>query len=682
MRKNIYWATGLTCLYLLLDISLARQVTWIDTLFSIGFSFAGFLLFSVFCSSLCIYIYIYRLFTYIIPLISLLALLPVLNFFYYKTYTEFITYPFLQILLREPFFLLTTLGMQILPYIGYVLPALAVWCIVTHQLLRPLFIRQTPAYKPFAVYTHIIPAVLLPALLIGCYLTLPSLYKISVCAAILTAAIVLPFLWFVWKTSLKPVRWAVGICCCILILGKVLSYKTDVLHLRLDAATLITAADTLYMPATPNDMSQSPDTQAQYQQRPVPNIPFNVLIIINDAMRARNLGVYGYTERYPDQALQPFYQKSTVFQYALSPAHYTTISIGQMFTGQGANRKPKQIKEARRLWDYAPADFFTFYVFSANKQWGNLDKFISSLHMDHLWSFAQEDDDFGSLLEMMDDAPAIKHVQEIITEHPRHYIGVLHTNNTHFPFYQNPAVIPYYRPCSSSVRSGWPQSSINCYDNAIRHVSNQEAALLESIDLSNTLVVITADHGQQFKEHGGYFYAALYDENIHVPFIWYIPPAIQQKIPAENWKLFKENTHYYVSNIDMLPTILHIAALVTQDSSIYREQDFSGRSLLTPRKNDVIVSSGCFMDWACVKRETVFADDNYYILLKPNQHHPLEIYLARDTAQQEPLSPQDISPDQLQNIYDKAPDVHPLGTFLLMLLEKQFPQLATHQPTH
>ena len=67
--------------------------------------------------------------------------------------------------------------------------------------------------------------------------------------------------------------------------------------------------------------------------------------------------------------------------------------------------------------------------------------------------------------------------------------------------------------------------------------------------LEDTLIILTADHGEQFYEHGMYAHGkSLYDEEIHVPLIIRYP----KRIP-KNKKIYD-----MVELMDIAPTILDI----------------------------------------------------------------------------------------------------------------------------
>jgi arylsulfatase A-like enzyme len=62
------------------------------------------------------------------------------------------------------------------------------------------------------------------------------------------------------------------------------------------------------------------------------------------------------------------------------------------------------------------------------------------------------------------------------------------------------------------------------YDGEVRYVDRYIGELLASLDpkvLANTLIVLTADHGEELYDHGGWKHGqTLYDEQIHVPLIF------------------------------------------------------------------------------------------------------------------------------------------------------------------
>jgi arylsulfatase A-like enzyme len=119
---------------------------------------------------------------------------------------------------------------------------------------------------------------------------------------------------------------------------------------------------------------------------------------------------------------------------------------------------------------------------------------------------------------------------------------------------------------ASILSQGEINELIDLYDAEVSYVDKIVGSLLQALRrgnlLDNTLVVITADHGQQFREHGHYAHGLdLYDELIRVPLI-IAGPGLEGKVIDQQ-----------VSLLDLAPTILDMLGIETP-------RDFLGKSLL------------------------------------------------------------------------------------------------------
>jgi arylsulfatase A-like enzyme len=106
------------------------------------------------------------------------------------------------------------------------------------------------------------------------------------------------------------------------------------------------------------------------------------------------------------------------------------------------------------------------------------------------------------------------------------------------------------------------------YDGEVASVDAEIRTLFAALEvrglLANAVVIITADHGEEFKEHGRMAHGhALYNESIRVPLI-IVAPGI------EGGKVIEDN----VSLVDVAPTILDLAGLPAQPT-------FEGTSLVS-----------------------------------------------------------------------------------------------------
>lgn len=85
----------------------------------------------------------------------------------------------------------------------------------------------------------------------------------------------------------------------------------------------------------------------------------------------------------------------------------------------------------------------------------------------------------------------------------------------------------------------------------------------------NTIVLITAEHGQEFGEHGVFGHTTLYDGNIRVPFILSVPGIKPRKYLNP------------VQGVDIMPTLLDLVG-------IQHEYAFDGVSLAPLLRQDMI----------------------------------------------------------------------------------------------
>lgn len=118
------------------------------------------------------------------------------------------------------------------------------------------------------------------------------------------------------------------------------------------------------------------------------------------------------------------------------------------------------------------------------------------------------------------------------------------------------------------------------YDSEIRFVDEQVGRLLEFLKkkefLKNTLVIITADHGEYIGEHNlmnHHFY--LYNTVLHIPMIFWYPERIQPGVDSR-----------YASLVDILPTVLSLAGLENQIPP-----HVQGINLITQETPDIKVAS-------------------------------------------------------------------------------------------
>jgi arylsulfatase A-like enzyme len=153
----------------------------------------------------------------------------------------------------------------------------------------------------------------------------------------------------------------------------------------------------------------------------------------------------------------------------------------------------------------------------------------------------------------------------------------LHYMDVHYPYLPR---VTHYRSadygrfalsllCLLFKRYAYPrQVLVDLYDDRIRDVDRILGQLLDRLQanglLQDTVIVLTADHGEEFWEHGGWVHGAkLYDELLRVPLIMWGPGLPQEAIVPEQ-----------VGLIDLAPTILDLLGITEKVTS------FQGTSFL------------------------------------------------------------------------------------------------------
>jgi arylsulfatase A-like enzyme len=188
---------------------------------------------------------------------------------------------------------------------------------------------------------------------------------------------------------------------------------------------------------------------------------------------------------------------------------------------------------------------------------------------------------------------------------------------------------------------------INLYDGEIKYVDEQIGSLLVELKklhlLENTLIIITADHGESFWEHGtlGHLginhYTHMYDELLRVPLIISHPQLGRHLIRDQ------------VSLLDIAPTIVDMLGLP-------QVKQFQGKTLLPlingkeKREGGVISEASVFNKFKGM--EVVPVDDPRIVSYRTQDWK----YIYNERGQDE-LYHLENDPGETQNIIDAEPEI-------------------------
>lgn len=92
------------------------------------------------------------------------------------------------------------------------------------------------------------------------------------------------------------------------------------------------------------------------------------------------------------------------------------------------------------------------------------------------------------------------------------------------------------------------------YDEGLAYTDDRLGRFLKSLNpLENTYIIITADHGEEFQEHGKVLHSSKYDEVVRIPLIIVPPSEARERLGAP--RVVPEQ----VSTVDLRPTFLSLA---------------------------------------------------------------------------------------------------------------------------
>ncbi len=282
---------------------------------------------------------------------------------------------------------------------------------------------------------------------------------------------------------------------------------------------------------------------------------FNVLVVSFDALRADALGVYGYPlatspniDRFAEQAL--------VFERAYSAAPVTPTSFAAMFTGRLPSRSFRgwQLEPLATLAEsFTGADYDTA-AFLNNSQLTRERGFDSGFEHFEVFSAAPD-------RQVLEAATAW-----ISEPRKQRFFAWVHFLSPHSPYdwrqgsthlydadYEGPFV-------TTTGAKFAPEEAVDrarlrsLYDGEVYFADQLFAELMEVLrqqDLErDTLIVLTADHGEEFAERGRFQHWSLHDEAVRVPLLIKLPRS-----------LAGGRSNLPVSNLDLWPTLASLVGV-------------------------------------------------------------------------------------------------------------------------
>lgn len=412
-----------------------------------------------------------------------------------------------------------------------------------------------------------------------------------------------------------------------------------------------------------------------------PDAP-DILFLLLDTVRAQSTSLYGYAVSTTPQ-LEAFARRGVTFDRAIATAPWTLPSIASLFTGRYPHdlrvgffdplddRYPT-LAEALAESGYETAGFIGNLLYAAREMglgrgFARYEDYEVAPGQILLSSSLTRAIVTSTWLrntlgwhELVNRKPAAELNRDFLDwldgrSGERPYFAFINYFDAHEPYLPEPPYDTLFGP-EPIERDLWhfgdlqrgsegrrpdawleqpedPWKDLRAYEGAVAQLDAEIGRLIETLTergaLDNTIVVITADHGEQLGEHGlFYHWNSLYMSLIHVPLILYHPDLVP---PARR-------VAGAVSLVDLPATILELAA-ATPRSSI------PGRSLLAlaTGTEGAVERARVTPPLSELERGPTFSmvDDGYHYIVVPS-------------ARREELYDISSDPGEFENLTDRA----------------------------
>ncbi len=324
---------------------------------------------------------------------------------------------------------------------------------------------------------------------------------------------------------------------------------------------------------------------ARAAEPPARQGPWNVILVVLDTVRADHASPYGYA-RDTTPALSELARRGVLFENALAQSDWTLPAFASIFTGRRPAQhgtflpKDRLAETERTLAQHFSERGFATAAFSAGIL--EMPHFGLGRGFQTLEAFHRPGA-MGSLDQTL--PPALRWLEK---RRGGPFFLLIHGGDAHYP-YECPSqylqrfssgTVPrvdymFLQAFNLSENADWRELSMDfvgrvqavkddpaavarlraAYDGCLSYEDSRLPALYQALDRlglwDDTIVAVTADHGEALGEHGGYghYQRPLYQEVAHVPLILRHPG-----LPAAAGRRVTVPTE----EIDLLPTLLDL----------------------------------------------------------------------------------------------------------------------------
>ena len=271
----------------------------------------------------------------------------------------------------------------------------------------------------------------------------------------------------------------------------------------------------------------------------------NILLVTLDTTRADRIGAYGYAKA-STPVLDALARDGILFEHCITPTAYTLPSHSSIMTGLYP-----PAHGVRLNGDAALADSNETLAEKLKAKGYRTGAFVGAFVLDGRWGisqgFEQYDDKFDLGPDQKLDLARVQRPANKVVDAALQWLG----QDSAKPFFAWVHMYDAHTPYE-------PPQPYAGYDGEISFSDSQVGRLLKWLDdrglRDNTIVVVTADHGEGLGSHGegehGYY---VYDYAVRVPLIVRIPGSKSARVSRQ------------VRTVDIMPTLLETVAAGKSD---------------------------------------------------------------------------------------------------------------------
>jgi arylsulfatase A-like enzyme len=314
---------------------------------------------------------------------------------------------------------------------------------------------------------------------------------------------------------------------------------------------------------------------------------YNILFICVDTVRPDHLGYMGY-KRNTSPTIDKLAAQGVRFETCYSVSGWTLPSMATIFTGA----YPRDHLATDFHWAMDPS--LPTLATILREQGYDTRAYVSHVFLKPIYGFGEGFTHFDfSVLN-------VGHPHDVSTAKELTDLVIADLPKTKKPFF---FWVHYFDPHAKYLaHAGWESfgdTEMDRYDQEIAFTDSHISRLIDELKrrkmYDDTIIVFTADHGEEFGEHGGTYHETLYQEVLRCPLVIVAPflkPGVNKTI---------------VEQTDFLPTILGLV-------KIPAPANLPGKDLFGPGREQGPIFLERDRPWPWVLRGVIDGNDKLFVV--------------------------------------------------------------------